>query len=189
MGADVEASATLESEEYPLSPPRATRSGAWVGACIDAAHPVLRGRVRVRWDDDGRAVAAWLPTLASLAIRAGDRVLVTAPAGLDEPLVTGVIDGFTPRPEAPSREAAALSLGAGEHLAITDAAGNALVEVRVEEGGPRVKVLHAATTLDLPGKLSLRADAIELAAREGEVRIEARDDVRVNGAFIRLNGR
>lgn len=181
---------TLEAEDYPLSEPVAPlpRSGTWVAACVDAHHPVLRGRVRARWEHEGRAVDAWLPALASLAIRAGDRLLVTAPSNFDEPVVTGVIDGFTPRPERPSREKAALAMGAGEHITITDAAGNPLVELRAEEAGVRVRLLHGATAVDLPGTLSLRADAIELAARAGDVRVDARGDVRINGDRVRLNG-
>lgn len=178
---------------FPLSAPRRTptrREGTWVGTCSDATHPVLRGRVRVRWEDDsGGEQSQWLPTLSALAVRVGDRVLCTAPANFDEPVVTGVIDGFTPRPEVPTRAGATLALKGDEHLAITDEAGTPLVEFRTGANGPVVKLLHAATTVELPGKLTLRADALELAARTGDVRIEARGDVRVNGDHIRLNGR
>lgn len=172
----------------PTPPRTPRREGTWVGTCTDATHPVLRGRVSVRWDDEtGRSQSAWLPALASLALRVGDRVLCTWPTNFDEPVVMGVLDGFTPRPEAPSRVGASLALKCDERLAVTDEAGNALVEVRAGEDGPIVRVLHANTALELPGKLSLRAEAIELGAR-GDVRIEARGDVRVNGDFIRLNG-
>lgn len=183
---------SLDDAEFPLSAPRPApprREGTWVGSCTDATHPVLRGRVLVRWDDGaGRTQSQWLPTLTSLAVRVGDRVLCTTPTNFDEPVVTGVLDGFTPRPEVPTRAGATLALKCDEHLAITDEAGNALVEVRTGANGPVVKLLHAATTVELPGKLTLRADALELAARTGDVRIEARADVRVNGDHIRLNG-
>lgn len=183
---------SLDDAEYPLSVVRATpprREGTWVGTCTDATHPVLRGRVLVRWDDGaGRTQSQWLPTLTSLAVRVGDRVLCTTPTNLDEPVVTGVLDGFTPRPEVPTRAGATLALKCDEHLAVTDDAGTVLVELRSGANGPEVRVLHAATTVELPGKLTLRADALELAARTGDVRIEARGDVRVNGDHIRLNG-
>lgn len=183
---------SLDDAEFPLSAARPTpprREGTWVGSCTDATHPVLRGRVLVRWDDGaGRAQSQWLPTLTSLAVRVGDRVLCTTPTNFDEPVVTGVLDGFTPRPEVPTRAGATLALKPDEHLAITDEAGTPLVEVRTGANGPVVKLLHAATTVELPGTLTLRADALELAARTGDVRIEARADVRVNGDHIRLNG-
>lgn len=182
----------VEVEDIVVSAPpaRAARGGgAWVGQCVDATHPVLRGRVEVRWEDpSGARHTRWLPTLASLVVRVGDRVLCTEASNFDEPVVTGVIDGFTPRPEPVTRVGASLALKADERLAITDEAGHALVELRGGADGPVVKLLHAATTVELPGKLTLRADAIELAARAGDVRIEARGDVRVNGDFIRLNG-
>jgi len=182
----------LHEVDFPLSASRPTprrHEGTWVGTCTDATHPVLRGRVLVRWDDGaGRAQSQWLPTLTSLAVRVGDRVLCTAPTNFDEPVVTGVLDGFTPRPEVPTRAGATMALKCDEHLAITDDAGTALVEVRTGANGPVVKLLHAATTVELPGTLTLRADALELAARTGDVRIEARGDVRVNGDHIRLNG-
>ena len=69
--------------------------------------------------------------------------------------------------------------GSGVLVAVGPAPGSAPREL-----GP----LHAATTVELPGTLTLRADALELAARTGDVRIEARGDVRVNGDHIRLNG-
>lgn len=176
-------------DDITLTPSPPPMRGTWVGTCVDPAHPTLRGRVRVQWEDvDGVARAHWLPTLASLAVREGDRVLLTAPSNHDEPVVTGVIDGFTPRPERPSRAGVSIALKPDEHLAITDAEGAALIEVRQGEGGPVVRVLHAATTVDLAGKLTLRADAIELGARHGDVRVEARGDVRVKGSVIRLNG-
>lgn len=182
-------SSFLENHDYTLSAAPPVMRGAWVGTCVDPTHPFLRGRVQVRWEDgDGAAHARWLPTLASLAVREGDRVLVTSPTNHDEPVVTGVIDGFTPRPERPTREGASLALKPDERLAITDAEGNALVEVHQGAEGPVVRVLHAAATVDIPGRLTLRADAIELGARRGEVRIDARGDVRVKGETIRLNG-
>lgn len=173
-----------------VTPRAAKAGGSWVGTCTDIHHPVLRGRIEVRWSDHrGQLHTRWLPTLASIAVRAGDRVVCDEPVNFDEPVVMGVLDGFTPRPERPTQAGASIALRLDEHLAITDEAGNTLVELRGGGGGPVVKVLHAATTLDLPGKLSIRADAIELAARTGDLRIEARGDVRVNGDFIRLNGR
>jgi hypothetical protein len=183
----------VEGADYAITAaPRAQRRtdpGPWVGACVDVSHPHLRGRVRVRWEDaQGAAQTQWLPCLASLAVRVGDRVLIAAPTNFDEPVVMGVLDGFSPRPEAPSRVGASLALQNDERLAVTDAEGNSLVEVRIGAEGPVVRVLHAATTLDLPGRLTVRADAIELGARSGEVRIDARGDVRVNGDTIRLNG-
>jgi uncharacterized protein (DUF2345 family) len=65
--------------------------------------------------------------------------------------------------------------------------GEPLLEVVREASGPVVRLLQAAARIDLPGALRIEADAIELRARTGEVRIEAADDVVVRGGAIRLN--
>jgi hypothetical protein len=72
-----------------------------VGECLDVGNPSLVGRVLVRWSlYIGPGGSAWLPTLHGVPVRAGDRVLVTQPSNVPEPVVVGVIDGIASRSES-----------------------------------------------------------------------------------------
>lgn len=167
----------------PALAPRDTVVGEVTGTC----HPTLTGRARVRWDGAGGPCEAWLPALHGLAIRAGDRVLVTQPLRWPEPIVVGVIDGFARRPDPPRAPAAAVALQRDEALRVTDIDGNPLVDIHASDAGPVVRLLQADVDLVLPGELRVDAKRIALVAREGEVKIKASDDVIVQGETINLN--
>jgi hypothetical protein len=62
-----------------------------------------------------------------------------------------------------------------------------LVEVFQTDDGPVVRVLNTDAGVELPGKLRLAADSIELEAGAGPIKIKASDDVIVNGEMIHLN--
>jgi hypothetical protein len=159
-----------------------------VGEVVDARHPTLRGRVRVRWrDHEGQAFEKWLPTLMNLPIRVSDRVIMTQAANWPERVITGVIDGFAHRPEIERETAAAIELQRDEALRVRDAAGNDLVEVFEDERGAVIRLLREDVDLDLQGKLRISAKSIELEAKQGQARIKASDDVVVNGEVIHLN--
>jgi hypothetical protein len=158
-----------------------------VGECLDARHPTLQGRVRVRWTTPtGEPRERWVPTLQGLSVRAGDRVLLVALAHEPEPVVTGVIDGFAARPEA-TAQGPSVTLAPGESLRVVGADGTALVELRQSPAGPVVRLLSMDAAIELPGRLSVTADAIALHARRGAVELSATDDVAVRGEAIRLN--
>jgi hypothetical protein len=173
----------------PVSPPVATReTGSLVGEVVDARHPTLRGRVRVRWQDlEGHTFEKWLATLQSLPVRVADRVLMIRAANWPEPVVTGVIDGFARRPEAERGTAAHLELSRDEAVRVRSASGEDLVEVFEDEHGPVIRLLRDDVDLDLQGKLRVRAKSIELQATEGEARVRASGDVLLEGETIRLN--
>lgn len=181
----------LESANAPapqriLKPAGATES--LVGEVVDDRHPSLRGRVRVRWQDlEGQTFEKWLPTLQSLPVRVRDRVLMTRATNWPEYVVTGVVDGFAARPEAPRETRAALELKRDEAVRIQTAGGEDLIEVFEEEGKPVIRILTDDVDLDLPGKMRVRAQSIELEAKRGQARIKASDDVVVNGETIHLN--
>lgn len=161
---------------------------ALVGECLDARHPTLRGRGRIRWTDAGGDVREkWLPALSGVVLRAGDRVVLAQPANFDEPIVMGVLDGFTPRPEPEAPRGPRVSLERDEVLRVETADGRALLEIRPEEGGPVLRLASEGLDLDLPGTLRLCAEAIELKARQGSVKVTASDDVVVKGEIIELN--
>jgi hypothetical protein len=170
------------------SRPRWPVGEPFVAECIDPRHPTLQGRVSVRWCwQGGDAEEVWVPTLHGLAIRKGDRLLLQMPHGADEPIVVGVIDGFLPRPGPTRRQGARLELKNDETLQVCDQDGHPLVEVVQNEGGPVVRLLQSNTRLDLNGKLSITAGEIELKAKQGQVRIEASDDVILVGEVVHLN--
>lgn len=173
--------------ESPSKAPAAVPSAS-LGWVVDDRHPSLLDRVQVRCSAPEEADAPrWLPVLRGLCCRVGDRVVVTRIEGLDEPVVSGVIDGFTPRPEAPRRSAAALELKPDEALRVVSPSGAELVEVFASEQGPVVRVLSADVNLELEGRLHLRAKSLQLEATGGEARLEAADDVVLRGEAIRLN--
>jgi hypothetical protein len=160
----------------------------FVAECIDARHPTLQGRVRIRWDGARDSAAEmWVPTLHGQSIRKGDRLLVQTPRGSGEPIVVGVIDGFLPRPEMDRTIAAKIEVKHDEVLQICSQEGQPLVEIVHDEKGPMVRLLQSDTRLDIRGKLSITAEELELKAVKGEVRIQASDDVNVVGEAIHLN--
>ena len=159
-----------------------------VGECTDATHPTLVGRVKVRIAMvDGTVDERWLPALHGLSVRKGDRVLVVQPDNWPEAVVTGVVDGFAARPEVPREPAAALTLLPDETLRVMASDGRGLLEVHATDAGPVLHLLEKDLDIELPGKLRVRAEAIELAARQGTVKIAATDDVQVEGEVIHLN--
>jgi hypothetical protein len=161
---------------------------AFVVECMDAHHPTLQGRALVRWESPGReAVEAWVPTLHGLAIRKGDRLLLQTPCGANEPIVMGVIDGFLPRPEPARVVGTQLELKPDEVFQVRTEDGQPLIEVIRDAAGPVVRLLQSDTRLELQGKLSITAAELELKASNGQVRIEASDDVNLVGELIHLN--
>lgn len=173
-----------------LRPERRPESGPRVATCVNARHPVLRGRVLVRWpagEGEREASERWLPCLQQVVVRAGDRVLVSRPVNAPEEVVVGVLDGFARRPEAPRRDAGLIELEADERLSVRATDGTPLVEVHQEADGPVVRVLSRTARVKLPGALDLEADSIRLKAGKGAVSIAASEDVAVDAEMIRLN--
>jgi hypothetical protein len=158
-----------------------------VAECVDAVHPVLAGRVRVRWRAAGLTEERWVPTLFGVTVRVGDRVLLTQPANFDEPVAMGVLDGFAERPKAPLRASHDLKVARDEAVRVAGADGRPLLEIVQEDHGPVVRLLDGDVNLEVAGGLRLDAQRIELHARRGGVEVRASDDVVVQGETIRLN--
>lgn len=161
--------------------------GTLLGEVVDDCHPSLLGRARVRWIFNDVSAERWLPCLMGLSIRKGDRVLMLQADNFDEPVVAGVLDGFRDRPRVERAAGAALVLKDDEAIRVTAEDGTALVEVFRGEEGPVARLLATDLEIELPGKLRISADSIELQARRGQVEIEASDDVVLRGEIIRLN--
>lgn len=184
---ETERSTVDEVAAAPAAMPIPT-TGVVVGECIDARHPTLLGRVLCRIvAPDGSTTERWVPTLMNLPVRDGDRVLLVRPHNHAEPIVVGVLDGFTPRPEAALSPTATRALKADETLRFETERGEPLVEIAPGPSGPVVRLLSADVEVETPGAVRVRAGSIELRARAGEVRVEASDDVVVQGEAIHLN--
>lgn len=164
-------------------------AGTSLGVCVAGEHPTLAGRALVRWrDGDGAVQEGWLPHLKGLLPRRGDRVVLTTLANHDEPIVLGVLDGLRGRLPAPAAvEGPLVRLAPHEALRVAAADGTPLLELTLTEAGPVVRLLVEAADVSIPGKLRLAADELELEARQGEVRVSAAGDVKVQGEVIRLN--
>ena len=176
----------LDTRERASANPRP--GGIVIGECLDPRHPTLLGRVRVRWrDPDGTKQERWLPTLMGLPVRAADRVMLLRPDDGSEPIVTGVIDGYAKRPELERSTAGQLEIKRDEALRIVGTDGEPLIEVFQGESGPVVRLIHDDLELAVPGKLRIRAKDVKLQAEQGQVELEATDDVVVRGEVIRLN--
>lgn len=160
-------------------------TSALVGLCVDDAHPNLAGRVLVRTAAGAGEQDRWLATLAHLPVRREDRVLLLQPANWPEPLVVGVIDGLRAR-TAVSHAAAALTMKTDETLEIRDADGAPLLAIQPTPDGPVLRLARADQRLEIAGRLTFAADAIDFIAR-GEVSLTAGGDVVVTGEEIKLN--
>lgn len=159
-----------------------------VGECLNARHPTLAGRVRVRWAPaQGECSESWLATLHGTVVREGDRVLLLLADNWSEPIVIGVVDGFARRPQPHRVPRAALKLERDESVTLTTADGRALVEVYQGEDGPVVRLADEDVHLELPGALRIDARQILLSAKRGGVEIAAEDDLHLRGEVIHLN--
>jgi hypothetical protein len=153
-----------------------------IGDCVDDTHPTLAGRVRVRTQTREQ----WLPCLATVRARCGDRLLV-AQLGDGSSLVVGVVDGLRERSPQPARVDNTRRIRDDEAIVIESSAGEPLVEVRAEAGRTTLRVLSATTRIEGAGKLELAGESIEVVATKGPIVLSANEDVRVTGETINLN--
>jgi hypothetical protein len=169
--------------------PRSSESRIpFVAECIDARHPVLQGRARVRWRSETGAVQdLWAPTLRGVVVREGDRVLLLPATNEAEPIVVGVVDGFARRSEPVRNEGPIVELKADEVFRVVTEQGVSLLEIVRNADGPVVRLMQNDAQIEIPGKLLIKASEIELRAERGPVRIDANDDVIVTAEMIRLN--
>lgn len=160
---------------------------SFVGSVLAERHPVLLGRVLVRYDRDDVPRDAWLPVMRGVAARFGDTVLLADPANWCEPLVVGIIDGFSEEKTRPPIVAHRLELRDDEVVEVCDSWGRPLLHIRDGADGPVLALARADVDLEIAGRLRIRADSLELAALRGAVAIDASDDVVIRGEIIHLN--
>lgn len=170
------------------APPKAWPEGHVVATCTEERHPSLTGRIRVRCEDARGCVHEnWVATLQGLNARVSDRVLVLKLPHQPDAIAVGVVDGFNRRPETPRLVAQTLEMKRDEALQVNAENGQPLLQIVRNQQGPVIRLLQADTQVELPGKLRITADAIEMRARAGAVRIDAADDVEIVGEAIHLN--
>lgn len=80
-----------------------------------------------------------------------------------------------------------LALAAHESLRVVDAHGRPLVNILATDAGPVLQLPSADLQLDVAGKLQIQADQVEMIARDGEMKLLAKDDIIARGEKIRLN--
>ncbi len=171
-------------------------SGTLVGECLDTHNPHLPRRVLVRARDvDGKPVSAWLAVLDQLRIQPGDKLLLSKPDNWPEPVVLGVLAGLerpdapdvADRPEASSGGDPQLRLESGQSVVITNPEGVPIMSLSATARGPRVELLAANVSFDMPGVVRIGAERIELHSRAGGVDIRSDGDTIVRSRIIRLN--
>lgn len=169
-----------------------------IGECIDTHNPHLPGRLLVQArGEDGKLAAAWLPMLAELRVGAGQRVLLSKPYNWPEPIVVGVIAGLeapTDDGEQQASEPAAaaaepsLRLEPGQALVVHAPGGKPLLRVSATaDDEARVELLPETVEFEVPGKLRLSGESVELRARSGGIDLRTDGDATVRARVIRLN--
>lgn len=160
-----------------------------LATCVDGRHPTVRGRVKLRIDSSEAAAAQelWAPTLMHLPVREGDRVVLCHLDNYSEPVVMGVIDGFASRPAPVAHERAHIELAKDERICVRGADGRELLELFEGPEGPVVKLQTRDLCVEVPGKLRWKAEAIALEATQGQVTVDASENVVVRGEVVELN--
>jgi hypothetical protein len=183
-----EGKASVFDDLLATAPKPAWPDGHVVATCTEERHPTLTGRIHVRCEDvRGCVHESWVASLSGLRVRISDCVLVLKLPNQLDPIVIGVVDGFSRRPEAPKQIAQILEVKPDETLQVNAENGQPLLHITRNEQGPVIRLLQVDTQVELPGKLRISAGAIELCARKGAVRIDASDDVEIVGEAIHLN--
>lgn len=185
----------LESDAraYPRPPqPELNNAQPLVGEVLDTHNPDCCGRVLVRWaSNPGEACQRWLAVARGAAPRKSDRVLLQQPANWPEMLVTSVIEGLSSAQsnveESQEEPLRIIELEHEEKLRITGADGQPLIEVYASTQGPVVRLMNQNVDLEIPGKLRLRAETLELEGGRGGIDIRTEADTVVRGRYIRLN--
>ncbi|HKT98955.1 MAG TPA: hypothetical protein VJS30_20900 [Paraburkholderia sp.] len=182
----------------PSVPARAPAAqGLVVGEVIDTHHPDSPGRVRVRWHSaHGETLERWLQCLRGQQPRKSDRVLVEQPANWPEPLVTGIFAQAGGGSAALAEDvpdvhdgqpSQTMTLAPDACVQIDDAHGTPLVRILASRDGPVIRLMSQNVNLEAAGKLSLRAQTLELEAGHGGVDIRTEADTVVRSRYIRLN--
>jgi hypothetical protein len=182
----------MQTTKHSQLPPQETI----VGCCLDDAHPEKIRRYQIAFtNQQGFGEKRWLEAVQGVSVKRLDRVLLVRVRHLPEPIILASLgrDDDQKTPEEPKhsdlevRGNNTVVLHGETPIQIVTHEGRKLAEIGKNRHGPCIRVCQKDMKLDLPGKLSLEAGEIELKARKGDVRIEAEQEVIVEGELIRLN--
>jgi hypothetical protein len=159
-----------------------------VGECLQVGVLSIDPRAQVRWTDaQGQVALRWLPTLRHVAVREGDHVLLVQPLGCPLPVVIGVINGFSMRPESQHPVVYSLALLPDEAITVTDHEGQPLLQLCRSANGLRIRPCSPDLDLRVPGALHISADRVAIQADRGNLYLRASDSVVAEGELIKLN--
>lgn len=159
-----------------------------IGMCMDNHHPSLSGRCLIRWTDASKKPQEkWLPCIRDVKPQRHDRVLLQQPGNWFEPLVCGILDGLAGPEDHTPKTGPAIRLEKNKAIHVVDSGDNPVLQIEQGEHGPVLRLLNDDLNIEVKGRLRFSAKDIQMAARRGEIRIKAKDDVHVKGEMIHLN--
>jgi hypothetical protein len=178
----IDSATETEDSQLDAIEPGASHSLLELGDCVNDEHPTMAGRIRIRM----RTRELWLPCLATVRARVGDRVLV-AQVGDGSLLVAGVVDGFRERRPQPPHAQSTRRIRDDEAVVIESPSGEPLVEIRALEGKTTLRVLTKAVRIEGQQHLELSGESVSIVATKGPIALQANEDVVVTGETIHLN--
>ena len=159
-----------------------------IGMCLDNHHPSLSGRCLIRWTDASKmSQEKWLPCIRDIKPQRYDRVLLLQPGNWFEPLICGILDGLAGPADHTPKPGPAIQLEKHKALHVVDSNDTPLLQIEQGEQGPVLRLLNDDLNIEVKGRLRISAKDIQLAASRGEIRMNAKDDVHVQGEMIHLN--
>lgn len=161
-----------------------------IGEVTDTHHPDAMGRVRVKWPmRDANTCERWLECVNGVKPHIGDRVLLQLPSNWPEYVISGQLRpaGCGEPVEPVAKAAFELTLEPDKCMQLSDASGCPLLQVRSSPDGPVVTLLNRNVNIEVPGKLRLSAQTIELEGGHGGVDIRTEADTVVRSRYVRLN--
>jgi hypothetical protein len=160
--------------------------GVLIGRCVTQRVQGESQSVEVGFnDDDGIHRMVTIACMDQVFPQIGDTVVMLRPQNADYPIVIGTLGSC-------GRRSIALTTGFSaevdaSNLCIRNPNGRVLLEIDTGKKIPSVALGEQDLSLDLSGRLSVVAKAIDLRATEGDVQIMANNDVVARGERIQLN--
>lgn len=156
--------------------------GAKLGLCVEQAD--IDDRYLVQWTDSEGIQERYLPCLDHVKPQIDDRLLLLQPDNGEDAIIVGVLKGMGEKTDRVSRSA--IQPGR-QGVRVLSHNGTPLVELRQGAKGPTLRLLNDDVDMEVAGELQIKAGSIALAAQQGDVKIEANDEVIIKGEMILLN--
>ncbi len=183
-------------QSSPMDTPNLAAASMLVGKCLDDHHPERSGVSLIAFpgEESDSIQEAWLESLSGVRVRRSDRVLLAQPLHWPVPIIFGVLGASGADSSADSsvsgfevRDNNVIVLKGDSPIQVVAHDGRKLVEIGKSLNGPTIRICQRDAAIQLPGKLSIAAAELLLRSHGGDVRIEADQEVVVQGDLIRLN--